>query len=386
MPARQRDRRRLVAKRLPAQPPVIPGFTYLRLLGTGGFSDVFLYQQDLPRREVAVKVMLPERGDTNLLEMFATEADALARVSAHPSILTIYQASRAPDGRPYLVMEYCPSSYQKAFREYILPVGEVLEVGVRMAGALETVHRAGLVHRDVKPANILRTQASVPQLSDFGVATARYFRGDDQRVAMSIPWSAPEVVTEKVTGSTSADIWSLGATLYSLLAGKSPFEREGAGQNTPEKLVRRITRAKYTPIDREDVPVELETVLARAMSPDPQSRQSSARILGEQLQEVQRQLGLPVTELFISGDEGVDATLLNIARGSGDTVGAFEAAIPKQVAVAQTARVRRSESEPAANGRRDSHRATLSSRTALVLALAGGAALLAAVLIVVLGR
>ena len=98
-----------MAKRLPSPPPVLPGFTYIRPLGTGGFSDVFLYEQDLPRREVAIKVMLANAGDTDLIRMFQTEADALARLAAHPSILSVFSASRAADGRPFLVMEYCPN-------------------------------------------------------------------------------------------------------------------------------------------------------------------------------------------------------------------------------------------------------------------------------------
>lgn len=303
-----------MAKRLPSQPPVLPGFTHVRALGTGGFSDVFLYEQDLPRREVAVKVMLAEHGDTDLTAMFITEADALARLEAHSSILRIYSASRAADGRPYLVMEFCPSSYATVFREYILSVPEVLDTGIRIAGALESVHRAGLFHRDIKPSNILRTSSGQPVLSDFGVAAPRYFAGREDRVAMSVPWSAPEILSEEVTGSVAADVWSLGATVYSLLAGQSPFEQEGEGENAPNKLQRRIMRAHYVPIDRDDVPDALEGVLARSLSLRAQSRQSSARVLGEQLQQVQRDLGLAVTPLEVIGDEGVGATVDAIAR------------------------------------------------------------------------
>lgn len=319
-----------MAKRLPSQPPVLPGYAFIRPLGTGGFSDVFLFEQDLPRREVAVKVMLASSGDSDVLKMFTTEADALARLAAHPSILSVYGASRAADGRPYLVMEHCPGSYSTVYRDYVLSVGEVLDVGVRVAGALESVHRAGLLHRDVKPSNILRTVTGSPVLSDFGVATARFFSVEDDRIAMSIPWSPPEIISEDVIGSVTADIWSLGATVYSLLAGRSPFEQDGPGANTNEQLARRIRQARYAPINRDDVPEVLETVLARSMAALPASRQSSALVFGQQLQQVQRDLGLPVTEIEVLGADSVSASIDTMARSAvAETAGR----IPSQISV-----------------------------------------------------
>ena len=95
-----------MSSRPPSAPPELPGFSYIRPLGTGGFADVFLYEQNRPRRQVAVKVLLSSALDHEQLRMFNAEADVLARLSSHPSILTIYQASISADGRPYLVMEY----------------------------------------------------------------------------------------------------------------------------------------------------------------------------------------------------------------------------------------------------------------------------------------
>lgn len=377
-----------MAKRLPSQPPVLPGFTHVRSLGTGGFSDVFLYEQDLPRREVAVKVMLPEHGDTDLTAMFITEADALARLESHSAILRVYSASRAADGRPYLVMEYCPSSYATVFREYILSVPEVLDTSIRIAGALESVHRAGLFHRDVKPANILRTSAGQPVLSDFGVAAPRYFAGREDRVAMSVPWSAPEILTEEVTGSVAADVWSLGATVYSLLAGQSPFEQEGAGENAVNKLQRRILRAHYVPVGRDDVPEALEGILARALSLRPQSRQSSARALGEQLQAVQRDLGLAETPLEVIGEDGIGATVDAISRTTAepgrlpDAVRVSYERRPRQTAEAANRRepIRSVAGVPNTEPKRGA------SKLVLAIGIAGGFALVTAVILLVIGR
>ena len=293
-----------MSSRLPSTPPGLSGFTYVRPLGAGGFADVFLFEQNLPRRPVAVKVLLEDIVDENLLRMFNAEADVMARLSAHPSILTIYEASISADGRPYLVMEYCPTSLTNRYRREVIPVNEVLQLGVKIGSALETAHRAGLLHRDIKPSNILITTFGSPVLSDFGIAAAVESRpGTEEVFAMSVPWSAPEVVDEKVSGSVAAEVWSLGATVYSLLAGRSPFERPGKGQNTREQLKARIRKAAYTPIGRDDVPAQLDAVLARALSRDPAARHPSAAAFAHDLQLIQHQMGVPHTALEVAVDE-----------------------------------------------------------------------------------
>lgn len=293
-----------VSSRLPSSPPGLSGFTYVRPLGAGGFADVFLFEQNLPRRPVAVKVLLEDVVDENVLRMFNAEADVMARLSAHPSILTIHEASVSADGRPYLVMEYCPTSLTHRYRREEIPVAEVLQLGVKIGSALETAHRAGLLHRDIKPSNILVTAFGSPVLSDFGIAAAVEARPDTEEVfAMSVPWSAPEVVDERVSGSIAAEVWSLGATVYSLLAGRSPFERSGRGQNTRDQLKARIRKAVYTPIGRPDVPPELDAVLARALSRDPSARHPSAAAFAHDLQVIQHGMGVPHTPLEVAVDE-----------------------------------------------------------------------------------
>ena len=292
-----------MTSRLPSTPPILPGLAYVRPLGSGGFADVFLYEQDMPRRNVAVKVMPSDVRDPELRRMFNAEADVLAHLSAHPAIVTVYQAGISADGRPYIVMEFCPGSLAQRYRIERIPVEEVLNVGVRMASALESAHRAGLVHRDVKPSNILITTFGTPVLADFGISSSLQRATADEVLAMSIPWSAPEVVAEQTAGTIASEVWSLGATVYSLLAGRSPFERRERGQNTKEQLRRRISRASYTVIPRNDVPASLQTVLATAMTRDPAHRQASARAFAEGLRAVQAELGLSPTPLEIPDDE-----------------------------------------------------------------------------------
>jgi len=289
-----------VATRLPSAPPILPGLAYIRPLGSGGFADVFLYEQDMPRRDVAVKVLPSDVRDPDLRRMFNAEADVLAHLSAHPSIVTVYQAGISADGRPYIVMEYCPGSLSQRYRIERIPVEEVLTIGVKMASALQSAHRAGLVHRDVKPSNILVTTFGAPVLADFGISSSLARETADEVLAMSIPWSAPEVIAEETAGTVASEVWSLGATVYSLLAGHSPFERRERGQNTKEQLRRRIARASYTDIPRADVPASLQVVLARAMSRDPRQRYASAREFAEALRAVQSELGISPTQLEIA--------------------------------------------------------------------------------------
>lgn len=248
--------------------------------------------------------------------MFNAEADILARLSAHPSIVTVYQAGISADGRPYIVMEYCPGSLARRYRIERLPVGEVLAIGVKMASALEAAHRLGLVHRDIKPSNILTTSFGVPVLADFGISSSLRRAGTDEVLAMSVPWSAPEVIAEKTAGTVASEVWSLGATVYSLLAGRSPFERPESGQNTREHLRRRIQRAAYPRMSRQDVPALLEDVLARAMDKEPSARFASAREFAVALQKVESDLGMPVTPIEAAVQEWAEPTGPDLADDS----------------------------------------------------------------------
>lgn len=296
-----------MGRRLPSAPPILSGYTYVRPLGTGGFADVFLFEQNMPRRSVAVKVLLRDIVDDDVLRSFNAEADVMARLSAHPSILTVYDASISADGRPYLVMEFCPGTY--SFREHAqpLPVARVLDIAVKIACALETAHRSKVLHRDIKPSNILTTTFDGPVLGDFGIAASLTGGARDELFAMSLPWSAPEVVDEHTTGTVATEVWSFGATVYSLLAGHAPFELSTGSNGSRAQLKQRINRAKYTSIGRADVPAALESVLARMMSRDPAERQANLLECAHDLQRVEHDLGLPLTALEVADEAWASA-------------------------------------------------------------------------------
>ncbi len=297
-----------MTRRLPSAPPLLPGLDYVRPLGSGGFADVFLYQQDMPRRQVAVKVLPIGERDPDLLRMFNAEADVLAHLSAHPAIVTVYQAGISADGRPYIVMEFCPGSLAQRYRIERIPTEDVMAIAVRLAGALESAHRAGLIHRDIKPSNILITTFGSAVLADFGISSTLARSQGDEVLAMSIPWSAPEVVAEHTGGTIASEVWGLGATVYSLLAGHSPFERREKGQNTRELMRRRIARATFVRIARDDVPDALQQVLATAMARDPDRRYRSAAEFGEAVRDVQRSAGLAPTPLEVPAAEWMPAS------------------------------------------------------------------------------
>ncbi|TFC59588.1 serine/threonine-protein kinase, partial [Cryobacterium sp. TMB1-7] len=291
-----------MAVRLPSTPPALPGFSYLRPLGAGGFADVFLYEQNLPRRQVAVKVLIAEVVSDPVRRLFQAEANLMAQLSAHPSVLTVFQAGVSADGRPFLVMEYCSNALEQRYRSGRLPVSELLRIGVTIASAVETAHRAGVLHRDIKPSNILITAYGHPVLSDFGIAATLGEVEESDQVGLSIPWSAPEVLFDESPGSVAAEVWSLGATLYTLLAGRSPFELPG-DRNGPAQLMARIQKMALPPIGRPDVPERLELVLARALSKRPERRQASALELIRELQAVEAELGLAQTPLELATAE-----------------------------------------------------------------------------------
>ncbi|MGP9662345.1 serine/threonine protein kinase [Arthrobacter sp. AOP36-C1-22] len=280
-------------KRPPAPPPSIEGFEYLNLLGSGGFSDVYLYQQDRPRRKVAVKVLLSDLKTESARKRFESEANLMAQLSSHPYIVTIFEADITAEGHSYLAMEYCSRpSLDVRYRRARLGVDEVLSLAIQVASAVETAHRAGIVHRDIKPANILVTDYNRPALTDFGISGTTDALDDE--AGLSIPWSPPEAFAGGSPNGVRMDVWSLGATIYTLLAGRSPFVRSGA-DNSQRELISRITTAPLASLNRPDVPPALEQTLATSMAKSPWARFESVNDLALALQRVQAELGLSVT-------------------------------------------------------------------------------------------
>jgi serine/threonine protein kinase len=306
-------------KRGPAAPPKIRGFEHVRHLASGGFSDVYLYQQHHPSREVAVKVLKVAETDevTEAAKAaFIAEANVMAKLSDHPYIVSILLADVADDGRPYLIMDYYGgASLNDRYRIRPLSVPEALRCGVRIASAVALAHSAGILHRDIKPANILTNQYDWPGLTDFGISTtiddelaqwttaagaSDHGETTGQSVGMSVPWSPPEVVGGEDRQDVRSDVFSLAATLYTLLAGRTPFEIPG-GRNQSNDLIARIVRGDITPMNRPEVPDSLIAVLNKGMANEPRARYATALEFARALQNVELDLHFPSTPVELPG-------------------------------------------------------------------------------------
>lgn len=300
-------------------PPDIPGLTYVRPLGSGGYADVHLYNQARPRRQVAVKVLKDSGLSERARQRFTAEADAMAGLGDHPNIVQVFAADVAADGRPYLVMMYYsrPNLGERASRER-LDVSEVLRIGVHIAGAVDTAHRAGILHRDIKPANILVNSYGQPGLTDFGIAAELAAADDDEDLGVSVPWSPPEVLYASGTPSVSSDVYSLGATLWHLLVGRSPFEVSG-GDNSYYALMQRIRDIPVPGTGRADVPASLERLLKQALAKNPAARPASALDTARTLQQIEQELRLPRTEIATVHMESPSATAGEGGMNGGET-------------------------------------------------------------------
>ena len=284
--------------------PVLPGLTYLQHLGSGGYADVYLYEQASPRMNVAVKVLRADGIDDDIQARFTSEADVMARLSDHPFIVPVMHAALTDSGQPYIVMKYYPKpNLAVRARRGQFSVPDVLRIGIQVASAVETAHRAGILHRDIKPANILTSQYDEPGLTDFGIAAVTTSEGTGVTDGgMSISWAAPEVVFGMSDGDVRSDVYALGATLWHLLAGRPPYEEPG-GDNSELALMRRTQSERVPSVPRDGVPESLQRLLRQALAKSADGRQQSALTLARGLQAVEQELHLPVTATVVPEDD-----------------------------------------------------------------------------------
>jgi serine/threonine protein kinase len=277
-------------------PSRVPGYRDLAQIGRGGFSTVFTAYQEHFDRTVALKILEIEMVDEQSQRRFARECAAAGRLTGHPNIVTVFESGFTTDGKPYIAMEHFAlgSLAVRLRSEGSLPLTDVLRVGVRIAGALEVAHRSGVIHRDIKPANILVSAYGEPALADFGIAAVA-LRDQSVNTATMTPSYSPPEVLEGRSPTVASDVYSLGATLYCLLAGRPPF----ADDTEPGvfALLLRVLREQVPDIERTDVPTEVVDVLRRAMAKEPRQRFASAAAFGEELRALQKRLGQPVTDM-----------------------------------------------------------------------------------------
>ncbi|MEV5829514.1 protein kinase [Spirillospora sp. NPDC052242] len=278
----------------------VPGYRVLEQVGEGGFSVVYRAHQERLDRMVALKVLSVSAVDDAAMRRFQRECKITGRLSGHPNIVTVLDTGTTRSGRPYIAMEYFEHGAlsDRLAREGPLGVAEVLRVGVKMAGALAATHETDVLHRDVKPQNVLLSRYGEPALADFGIARLVDSFDATHTQAFTPHHAAPEILQGGQPG-VGADIYSLGSTLYQLLADRPAFK--GPPGEGIAFLMLRIMNDAPPAIPRPDVPRQVQEVIGRAMAKTPEQRFASAVEFAQALQKVQAELGLPVTDVAHSG-------------------------------------------------------------------------------------
>lgn len=246
-------------------------------------GEVFLARDESLGRDVAIKVLLSSLGDDEgVLERFRREARALARLR-NPGIIVLYDVIVADDGRLALVLEYVPGgSLETLIAAGPVPPSEVATIGVAAADALSDAHRAGIIHRDVKPSNILLDADGEARITDFGIARVAGDAGvTAQGEALGTPaYMAPEqALGQPATPAT--DLYSLGAVLYAAATGVPPFATEEGGLSAALAHVHQPVPDPRSV--RPDVPEALAVAITRAMQKDPDARFASGAEMAEAL-------------------------------------------------------------------------------------------------------
>ncbi len=263
----------------PPASPTVPGVDDLQIIGRGGFGVVYRGHQGDLGRDVAVKVLSAPGADERAVELWRREVTAMGRLSNHSNIVAAFSAGVTADGHPYLVMPYVPGgSLHDRIRDHgPLPAAEVARIGARVASGLAAAHAARVLHRDVKPANVLMSEYGEPQLTDFGIArlvdAATTTTGS---VRATIGYAAPEVLGGD-PATPASDVYGLGATLHAALRGQAPF----AGTEG-ESFAARIGRVMTQPppdLRPLGVAPALAEVVEAALAKDPADRPQTANDL-----------------------------------------------------------------------------------------------------------
>jgi len=269
-------------------PPTIPAtigrYRILRLLGEGGMGAVYEAEQEQPRRTVALKVIKPGLATPELLRRFEQESQALGRLQ-HPGIAQIYEAGTANSGfgpQPFFAMEFIEGESLLQYAEaHQLKTRQRLELMAKVCEAVQHAHQRGVIHRDLKPGNILADMNGQPKVLDFGVARVTDSnpkatrQTDVGRLVGTLAYMSPEqVLADSLEVDTRSDVYALGVILYELLVGRAPYT---VSRNIPEAVqtIREEDPAPLSSISR-NYRGDIETIVAKALEKDKARRYASA--------------------------------------------------------------------------------------------------------------
>jgi serine/threonine protein kinase len=257
-------------------PPEIPGFEDLREIGRGGFGTVYRARQVSLSRDVAIKVLDRVERDADALRRFQLECRAMVTIGGARNVVNVFDAG-SQDGIPYLVMEYLPHGSLDDLLKKSGPMqpSTVIRAGRDVAQALSGAHARGVLHRDVKPSNVLLTTDGECKLADFGIA-AIFSENPFTATGVSpatIDHAAPEVL-DGARGDVRSDLYSLGSAMFTLLTGSPPFR--SSGDTSLAAVVRRVLLDPPPDLRARGVPDPLAGLVNTLLSKNPGERPTSA--------------------------------------------------------------------------------------------------------------
>lgn len=316
----------------------IPGYDELERIGSGGSSTVYRAVEVRHQRPVAIKVLDLEASTGRRRTAFQREIEAIGRVGSHPYIVTVLGSGFTNDDHPYLVL---PLFERGTFSRLIDELGPLtwpaaVDIGIKLCSALETVHRAGVVHRDVKPGNVfVGVTPEHPLLADFGISsTIEGERTQTQTMAVTFGYTAPEVLDDE-RPTPASDIYSLAMTVFRLIQGLHAYHAD-----TPAAIMRKMLSGPDRPQLSAGVPPEVAAVVAGGLARDPADRPATALDMARRLQQVQLDSGLSPTPVVVADEPAVAAKFV---RSVGTTGGASGAGLELEDAMVAAVRERRRE-------------------------------------------
>jgi len=268
---------------VPLSPSRIASYRIVRLLGQGGMGTVYEAEQDHPRRLVALKVIRPGLVSPALLKRFAHEADILGRLH-HPGIAQIYEAGLAEDGQPFFALELIRGlPLDEYARLRSLTVMARLNLLAQVCDAVQHAHEQGVIHRDLKPGNILVDESGQPRVLDFGVARvigADFLTSADRtrpgQLVGTLSYMSPEqVAADPGALDQRSDVYTLGVILFELLTGRLPYPLKDLPLPEAARLIREHEPSRLGSMDTQ-LRGDVETIVAKALEKNAARRYASA--------------------------------------------------------------------------------------------------------------
>jgi eukaryotic-like serine/threonine-protein kinase len=286
---------------------VLGRYRLVEWIGEGGMGEVWKAHDANLDRVVAIKMLRRGvLGDATARGRFRHEARVLSRLS-HPGVATVYDFD-SQDEHEFLVMEYVPGgSLESRLAAGPFPLETALQLGAAIADALENAHRQGILHRDLKPGNVMLTAEGQPKILDFGLAvllsggkvTGRLT--DSGAIVGSVPYMAPEQIFGEAD-DIRTDVYALGVVLFEMVTGQRPFSKD-----RPEALMFAIINNAAPTVRsiRPDAPAELDRLLAECLQKDPARRPASAAVVSDAVRHIRE--GRPISPPALAASDAIRA-------------------------------------------------------------------------------